>query len=269
MDKPPHSLRSDTLPLGDEDVRAIVRLLADAAAEPGSVDRKREVLMDGLCRLVDAQAWLWAAAPSLVPGQQPVYLFHQLGGFQPDQIPDYLAAVEHPDTGEMATSFLMELEKTGRHLTRRRQEFVADERFFSSPTHPLWTKAGIGPLMLSYRPLDRGAYSAIGIYRKVEAAAFTPRESKIAHIVLSEVDWLHVDGLPIEESRSLPTLSPRCRMVFTHLLHGRSRKEIAELLGLSVHTINDYVKTVFSHFGVRSTPALLARFRHGNGQETP
>jgi len=268
MDVPPPSFHSE-VPLGDGDVRAMVRLLAEVAAETGSVNRKRERLMEGLCRLIDAQAWLWAAAPSLVPGEQPVYLYHQMGGLPPEQITQYLLAVEHPDTGEMTTPFALELQAAGTHLTRLRQQIISDERFNSSPARHLWAKAGLGPLILSFRPLDQGALSTIGVYRKLEAPPFTPRESKIVHIVLSEVDWLHVDGLPVEESRSLPALSPRCRMVFTQLLHGHSRKKIAADLGLSVHTVNDYIKTLFTHFGVRSTPELLARFRLGDGHDTP
>ncbi|MGC4013911.1 MAG: helix-turn-helix transcriptional regulator [Luteolibacter sp.] len=256
-------------PLDDQDVRAIVRLLSDVAAESGAVNRKREILMEGLCRLIDAQAWLWAAAPSLVPGQQPVYFYHQLGGLQPEQLPAYLKAVEHPDTGEMTLPFAQELQKEGTHLTRLRQQIIPDARFLSSPANKLWREAGLGPLILSFRPLEKGAMSSVGIYRHLDKLPFTQRESKIVHILLTEVDWLHMDGLPVEESRSLPALSPRCRMVFTQLLHGRSRKQIAADLVLSVHTVNDYVKTLFSHFGVRSTPELLARFRVGDGRDTP
>lgn len=225
--------------------------------------------MTRLCQLIDAQSWLWAAAPIIGAEQSPTYLFHQFGGFHPEEMPDYLAAIRHPDTHAMSAELFEELTRTSRHLTRRRQDIVDDERFFNSPSHPLWVKAGIGPIMLSYRPLEDGAYSAVGLYRKIDAQPFSLRESKIAHIILSEVDWLHQEGVSTLKSRSLPALSPRCRMVFTHLLEGLSRKEIAEILGLSVHTINDYVKTVFLHFGVRSTPALLARFRLGNGQDTP
>jgi len=250
-------------------VRAIVRLLSEVAADQGQVNRKREILMEGLCRLIDAQAWLWAAAPSLIPGQQPVYFYHQLGGLQPEQLPAYLKAVEHPDTGEMTLPFALELQNEKTHLTRRRQQIIPDERFSASPASKLWEEAGLGPLILSFRPLDRGAMSSVGIYRHLDKPQFTQRESKIVHILLTEVDWLHVEGLPVEESRSLPALAPRCRMVFTQLLHGRSRKQIAADLGLSVHTVNDYVKVLFSHFGVRSTPELLARFRMGDGRDTP
>ncbi|BCU77357.1 hypothetical protein llg_20720 [Luteolibacter sp. LG18] len=250
-------------------MRAIVRLLAEVATDQGPVNRKRERLMEGLCRMIEAQAWVWAAAPSQIPGQQPVYLYHQTGGLRPDQLPPYLMAVEHPESGEMTMPFILELEAGGGHLTRHRQQIVSDERFRGSSVGQLWEDAGLGPLILSFRPLERGAMSSVGIYRKLDQPAFTQRESKIAHILLSEVDWLHIEGLPVEESRSLPALSPRCRMVFSHLLHGRSRKQIAADLTLSVHTVNDYIKTLFSHFGVRSTPELLARFRVGDGRDTP
>lgn len=269
MDSPSSSPDSSDFLLADGDVRAIVRLLSEIAVHPGSLDQKRIKLMEGLCKLIQADAWLWGATPSLIPGEQPVYLYHHIGGFTPERLSKHVQAVEHPDAAAMTAPFATELADTGTHLTRLRQQIISDERFHSSPSHPLWEKSGIGPLILSYRPLGNGVLSSVGIYRFLGAPEFTARESKIVHILLTEVDWLHEEGLPIEQSRSLPSLPPRCRIVFTHLLHGRSRKDIATDLSLSVHTVNDYVKTIFRRMGVRSIHELVSRFRAGDGRDTP
>ena len=54
-------------------------------------------------------------------------------------------------------------------------------------------------------------------------------------------------------------LTGRRRMVFEKLAHGVGRKQIAAELGLSEHTVNDYVKAVYRHFGVNSQAALMRR----------
>lgn len=74
---------------------------------------------------------------------------------------------------------------------------------------------------------------------------FTVRQRRIAHIVLSEVDWLHYAELPPDRGRGVPDLSPRQRMVLVLLLEGRSKVEISELLHISPHTTHDHTKAIY------------------------
>ena len=55
-------------------------------------------------------------------------------------------------------------------------------------------------------------------------------------------------------------LSPRQRQVLAWLLQGESIKQVAARLGLSQHTIGDYVKEIYRHFGVYSRSELMALF---------
>ena len=43
------------------------------------------------------------------------------------------------------------------------------------------------------------------------------------------------------------------------LLGGASEKEIADRMGLSAHTVHQYVKSIYRAFGVRSRAELMAR----------
>jgi DNA-binding CsgD family transcriptional regulator len=253
--------------LNEEDFRAVVRLLGKVAVGPESSHDKRKMLMDGLCEIIGADAWIWAVAPKLTPSEQPVYATTQTGGFLFDRFSQLLLAVEHPDTGAMTSPFIAALEYLGTHITRVRQQIIPDDRFESSPAYALWQAAGVGPIILSARTLARGGTSFIAMYRDSRKPPFTIRESKIGHILLTEVDWLHDEGLPHEESRSLPGLAPRCRLVFQQLLFGKSRKESAGILNLSQHTINDYVKEIFRHFKVHSVQELITRFCVGDGRD--
>ncbi len=55
-------------------------------------------------------------------------------------------------------------------------------------------------------------------------------------------------------------LSPRQRQTLWRLVLGRSESEIAGELGLSPHTVHDYVKQLYRRLEVRSRAELLALF---------
>ena len=54
-------------------------------------------------------------------------------------------------------------------------------------------------------------------------------------------------------------LSPRLLETLQGLLAGHSEKQLAADMGLSPHTIHDYVKALYRRFGVASRAELLAR----------
>ncbi|VTR91520.1 family transcriptional regulator : LuxR family transcriptional regulator OS=Myxococcus stipitatus (strain DSM 14675 / JCM 12634 / Mx s8) GN=MYSTI_02013 PE=4 SV=1: GerE [Gemmata massiliana] len=61
-------------------------------------------------------------------------------------------------------------------------------------------------------------------------------------------------------------LAPRVRGVLRCLLEGDSDKQVAARLGISKYTVNQYVKVIFTHFGVTTRAELLARWiRRGWG----
>lgn len=153
------------------------------------------------------------------------------------------------------------------HITRLRQDVIDNDWFLNSPANPLWQAADIGPILFSFRPIPGHGTSVAGFYRPASAPLFTERESRIAHIVLTEVPWLHESSLPHKAARNLPLLPPRCRLILNHLVLGRSRQEIAGDLSISIHTVNDYLKLIFRHFGVQSQIQLIARLRNGDGND--
>ena len=58
-------------------------------------------------------------------------------------------------------------------------------------------------------------------------------------------------------------LPPRQRQVLELLLEGLADKEIAERLGISRHTVNQYTKQIYRRFGVTSRAVLMARLPGG------
>lgn len=255
--------------LREADVRAMVRLLGEVAAVPGNHESKRLRVMTGLCRLIGADYWVWALCTSLVPGQQPIFLTAFNGGFSAEQFGRYMRAVDHPAMAAITAPLAREIATKGCHLTRLLRQIDPDDRLFSSPVGALWRQAGIRPVLLSYRPLRKPNVSCIGLYRRAGRPWFDERAARIAHIILTEVPWLHEQGWPEDRAATLPQLPPRARTVLNLLIRGLSRKEIGVALAISELTANEHVKRVYRHFGVHSQPQLVSRFFRGDGGDVP
>lgn len=252
--------------LETQDVCALASLLGDTVGVKGP-NEQRAFLMRRAAELVKADFWVWAVSPLLEPGKQPVYVIHQTSGLNESGLARLLAAVEHPDTGAMTEPLIKAMLAAGSQVTRARQQIIPDEQFLSSPAYPVWKAADVGNLLLSVRPLPGYGISVIAFYRYLGAAPFTQRETRIAHILLTEVSWLHEAGLPHLTAASAPKLTPRCRMVLNHLIQGHTRPEIARVLGLSEQTVKGYINQVYHHFDVVDQEGLLKRFIQGDGRD--
>ncbi len=55
-------------------------------------------------------------------------------------------------------------------------------------------------------------------------------------------------------------LRRRQRQTFRHLLLGRSEREAAKKIGVSEHTLHQYIKSLYEKFGVNSGAKLMAVF---------
>jgi len=260
---------SESVQLSSSDARAIVRLLGDVAVAQDGLVAQRQCLMDGLCDLVGGECWVWTTACKFEPGELPLYAGFLKGGFTEEKFARYLEACEHPDIAFLNEALTREFREKKTHLTRLREQIDVENRFPASRAYPVWCAAGVAQVIMSMRPGADGSQTAIGFYRGSERAPFLARESRIAHIVLTEVPWLYETTVPAPLEPTVARLSPRQRITLNLLLEGQSRAEIAKHLGLSVHTVDGYVKDVFRYFDVHSQPALIARFQHGDGGDVP
>ena len=259
-------MNQDSL-VSDSDARAIVRLLGEVIAAPGDHAAKKRLLMDGLCRLVDADFWLWSLLLVDEGKHEPVWAHSLTGGFEEGQYPTFWQAIGHPVTAKIHEEISSLVPVAGNHVTRNRAQFdPADRAQFRNPTG-VWARADIADLVASYRMVRPGALSGIGLYRRLGRPDFDARQLRIAHIVLTEVPWLHERGWPENriEERELPKLSRRERSVLLSLTNGETPRTIAKSLKISESTVNQYVKAIYRHFRVNSRARLLHRFTAGDG----
>jgi len=241
----------------------MVRLVADVAALRTDHASAKRFLMNGLMEMIGADCWAWMLA-YLHPEKPPVHVSIQHGGFSEERFACYLEAIEHPDMEMLIAPFARDIQAAGSHVTRLRQQIDPADNFSRSAVFPLWHAADIAPLMISGQRVCGDCMSAIGIYRRADQPLFNEREARLAHIILTEVPWLHANGWPEDLGVKTPTLSRQRRLVLNLLLEGHSRKAIATQIGLSIHTISDYVKNIYTTFGVQSHAELMRRFTKGN-----
>jgi DNA-binding CsgD family transcriptional regulator len=251
--------------LQETDARAIVRLLGEVCALPGGHAEKKRALMDGLAELTGADCWIWCFVAEPRTATPPVLVSFTHGGFTEERFARFLAASQHPGSARNTATIIEAAKARRTQQTRLREQLIPTEEFHASSAYPAWCEADIDGVIVSLRQLDDVCQSAVGLYRSREKPPFAPRESRLAHILLSEVPWLHELGWPEDRGVTVPRLSPRQRLTLNLLLDGRSRPQIAADLAISPHTADSYVKEIYRHFGVHSQAELIRRFQRGDG----
>ena len=250
---------NERLPISDDDVRAVVRLLGriSGMTEP-LVDRRRALVGD-LCRMIDADVWLWAHSGGWNSGT-PFLLSLIDGGWASD--PERTRLLHADTQPEWLEAYVPHLDRT------RPSTFVFDA------AHPGWNNGvvfdkvasptGFAHFLFSWRPLDGGVFSGIALHRRQGRPPYTPRETALAHLVLGQVDWLHEHAPPpATQETGLSRLTPREREVLIHLLGGDGKQQIAAKLALSVHTVGDYMKAIYKRLSVTTRGELMAKFLPG------
>ncbi len=266
-------MHHDSEAIEEKDTRAIIRMLTEAYAIEGGHANKKRHLLDALSAYISADKWLAALRVQSSATDAPKFVGLLHSGFTSDQLARITEAAAHPCAQAIEAPFAEELIRRKTHITLRLEDFDQQRRFPGSPAEALSAQAGVGTLLASTRPIydtesESIKSSAIALYRVPGASPFSVRERRIAHILLSEVDWLHTEGWPSEHLVEVTSELPRSHMPMLSLLvHGNSREEIAQLTQLSIHTVNSYVKETFRHFGVNSQIELMKLFIYGDGND--
>jgi len=250
--------------ISDSDASAIVRLLGNTAAVEGEFAEKKRFLMNGLCGLIEADAWIWSLGTWGKPGDEPVYVGIMHGGLDEDRFAKLLKVIEHPHNEEIVAPWIEEVTIQRKHSTYSLADLDERGLYSDSEITDLMKHADIGELLVSGYPVDDSSMSAIAVYRGRDAAPFSARELKIAHLLFKEIPWLHAAGWSQEITSKAPQLYPRQRVVLNLMLDGMGRKQIGHEMGLTQNTVAGYIKDIYRHFGVSSHAQLMSKFLVGN-----
>jgi DNA-binding CsgD family transcriptional regulator len=113
-----------------------------------------------------------------------------------------------------------------------------------------------------YRSLPRaaGQHGVVVLCRARGRPDFAARDKAVVRAAQALVGPLVGGPLAGFGEPSPAALAPRARRVLRLLLEGAGDKQVAKALGISPHTVNQYVKLIFEHFRVGSRAELLARW---------
>lgn len=160
----------------------------------------------------------------------------------------------------------------GSFAVTRRQDVVPDRLWYESEAYRhYFARAGVDHVILGRFRFGKGRHMMVNFWRTPQDAPFDKREKDLIARFLAELSTLMKEGsVHGLAGPGRLGLTGRLRQTLDLLLAGKCEKEIAEILGLSLHTVHGYVKGVYERLGVHSRSELFARFGSGlpNGQET-
>lgn len=107
---------------------------------------------------------------------------------------------------------------------------------------------------------DHGVHQVFSVNRAVGGKRFDGRERAILRLFVAEANALVGATLAVDEAGPFAGLGPRLRQVLDALVEGDSEKQVASRLGLSRHTVHDYVKDLYRRLGVGSRGEMLAYY---------
>jgi DNA-binding CsgD family transcriptional regulator len=150
----------------------------------------------------------------------------------------------------------------GGAFTRSRGEPVGDKAWYRSRAANERLKAyDCDDYIKSMEPVTLAGQapvlSSITLYRGWRESRFGARERALVQLVHEELsaDWRRVHAA----TNRLAGLPPRVRKTAELLLGGLSEKQVAGELGLSQHTVHQYVKALYRELQVQSRGELHAK----------
>ncbi len=151
---------------------------------------------------------------------------------------------------------------------------VLDDKTWNADPHMLAYRraAGCGDCLLSLeRSAERGTAYALLAFKPAGDSPgatphFSPRERLLMDTLHRGLAGLYRGEESVQKLNRAAGLTPRLRETLEFLLNGDTERQVAMKLSLSVHTVHDYVKALYLHFGVSSRTELLAKWMHTGGQ---
>jgi DNA-binding CsgD family transcriptional regulator len=247
--------RSETV--GITEVQAMLRLVAETAELWYDPNLQRRYTVESLCRLLPAKAGVcFTFGDILMGGEGSCGSMVQCGLDESQErlIKAYLA------TGIPADPALPKLaDITAPVVVARRSELVPDKIWYASPYYTdLRDPLGLDDTLYAKITVP-GKVIGLSLLRAKGDEPFTERQSQLVDLCLSQMAWPFQPDDKLTDPR-LASLQPRLRKVMQHLLDGDGEKQVAAKLGLSRHTVHEYVKMIYQQLGVSSRSELLSQW---------
>jgi DNA-binding CsgD family transcriptional regulator len=254
----------------DSDYRALMKLAGETAELPQDVNARRKHLIGGLCSIVGGSMANSFEFRTSGPGGIGKFETHVSVGMSESAAKPIRDFLDRGTTVDPTIPHLMTLRSPQWCVTR--QQFVTDAEWYRSD-HYFECRAPIGSDFQLYSKLNLkdGTPLAVGIHRGSRDRQFGQRECDIVNLFHSECGGLYGGALdkPALDPR-ISQLPPRVQRVLKELTSsGDGEKQIALRLGLSRHTVHEYVKVLYEKLGVTSRAELMSVFASNRAVAAP
>ncbi len=249
-----------------DQVRRLFKLTAEAREIAPLAPERTQHLITGVSQIVGAAIGGCVLDRDFGPGRRGAFTPVALHGWDSAAMTTVTVVAQEGSTFHPAVAAMMQLNREA--VTATRQELVSDRVWYSSPFVEHYLRPAY---------LDQGLFSAIrrpngsgtqglGFYRDRSDRPFTTQDRNLVRLFHLECEHL----LRAPDEPAVPTigeqLPPRQRQTLELLLEGLTDKEIAQRLGISPYTVNQYTKAIYRHYGVAGRAPLISMLlgrRHG------
>lgn len=248
------------------DVRAILRLVGECRDLGDDRVSWRDHLVASLARLVDADlgsAGEMAGCRSLAVSDLGVTHWMQPGLVDPAVVDAAMAEFRRDPAFAPTLIEYLRRSPLDEGLCLSRRQIVDDRDWYVSGDYQIIHRScGLDHILWCFRPIRSGpngeSSSGLILTRAEGRRDFSGRDRLLVREVHAAIAPLIGGPLARFEDPSPSDLSPRARQVLVCMLEGDGDKQIASRLALSPHTVNQYTKAIFRHFGSRSRAEVLA-----------
>ena len=238
----------------------MLRIVAELHELPADVETLGKHLMTRICELVGGRMALVGVLRIRDGRAGPQLIRSVAGGCVDAQL---RSAYERYIDGVYATDPTLGLLQNlaGQIVVCAREELIRDRDWYRSPhVAELRREADIDGYLAGVYPLGQpGLFASFAVSRPWGDKRFGMRERTLLNLLNDELGWFYRRLSRAADDSPLATLAPQVRRTLEVLLSGVSEKRAARQLGLSRHTVHDYVKTLYRRFDVSSRSELMAK----------
>ena len=252
---------STTLRAGD--YRTILRLVGDCRDLGADPVAWRLHLLTSLCKELGARVGAGGEATGMSRGQFIPLSTVDVGWENNGQRLAMFEWIERQiQSGEPAGLLPMEASNNDELLMSRREAYTDREWYNSVQFADYLRRSELDDLVISFQRISGSPdhFCGLTMMRSLGEKQFTQRDKLFLATIHREIVPLVGRQLALANEPSALELSPRRREVLNCLLEGDSEQQVADRLGLTRQTVNQYVKSIYRHFRVNSRAELMARW---------
>lgn len=244
-----------------EQARSLVKLVREASEEVPAA--RAHHLVVGVRRIVGAATAGCVLDVDFTPTGRGVSSPVALDGWDEAALQSFAIVATNGSMFHPAVHALMKrTQRTpGAIVTATRDRLVDDRVWYGSPFVEGY---------LARSCLDHGLFSSLrgdsprvaqglGLYREKNDKPFDDHDRALVqlfHVECARMLRVHNDNV---DELPYPRMPPRERIALLHLLEGLADKEIADRMGISRFTVNQYTKSLYRRFAVHSRAELITK----------